>query len=312
MEPYLYVENDRPVEQPTGTIAESLHRRKGGGGFWRGGPIAPSFRHIEVLPTITQKAVEWIDQQSKDKPFFLYFPLNAPHTPWVPTKPFQGRTQIGHYGDFVAQVDSVVGQVVEAVNRTGQADNTLIIVTSDNGSHWPVSDIKKWNHTANLIYRGQKADIWEGGHRVPFVASWPARIPKSTHNDQTVCLVDFMATFAKIADAQLPPGAGPDSINILPALLNEKTTQPLRTSTIHHSINGTFAIRAGNWKLIADNLGSGGFSTPRKIDPDANGPQGPLYNLDDDPAEENNVWQKNPDVVKRLLSELHATRNNDL
>ena len=304
MEPYLFVENDRPLEQPTETIAQSLHRRKGGGGFWRGGPIAPSFRHIDVLPTIAEKAVHWIGQQSTENPFFLYFPLNAPHTPWLPTKKFQGRTSISHYGDFVAQVDSVVGQIVAAVRQTGQAENTLIIVTSDNGSHWPTTDIEKWHHTANLHYRGQKADIWEGGHRVPFVASWPARIPKAAENDSTVCLVDFMATFANLVGAAIPTGEGVDSVNILPALLDKKTQQPPRTSTVHHSLDGTFAVRSGNWKLIPANLGSGGFSAPREVPPQQDGPQGQLYNLDDDPSEKNNLWLQHPEVVKKLTTEL--------
>jgi arylsulfatase A len=304
MEPYVFVENDRPIQQPTETIEESLHRRKGGGGYWRGGPIAPDFRHLDVLPKITEKAVNWIGQQKKEKPFFLYFPLNAPHTPWVPAKQFQGRTQIGHYGDFVTQVDEVIGEIVETVHRSGQAENTLIVVTSDNGSHWPVSDITKWNHAANLSYRGQKADIWEGGHRVPLIACWPGHISAATSSDATVCLVDFMATFAALVGAQLPADVGEDSVNILPAVFNKKTDQPLRSATIHHSLGGTFAIRIGNWKLITDNLGSGGFSSPRRVQPEKTDPQGQLYNLTVDPSEKDNVWEKYPDVVKQLAKEL--------
>jgi arylsulfatase A-like enzyme len=308
MEPYLFVENDRPLEQPTETIPASKHRRQDGGGFWRGGPSAPSFRHVDVLPELAKRAVGWIGAQTADRPFFLYLPLNAPHTPWVPTDEFRGRSAAGYYGDFVMQVDTVVAAVIRALEEGGHTENTLIIVTSDNGSHWPVDDIKKWGHTANLHYRGQKADIWDGGHRVPFVAAWPGHIAPGTSSDETICLTDLMATVAAVTDTPLPEAAGEDSYNILPALLGEKQDQPIRKSVVHHAIGDTYAIRSGDWKLIPGNLGSGGFTAPRTERPNATGPRGQLYNLADDPSEATNVWELHPDVVERLSGELETIR----
>ena len=129
MNPYLYVENDRVVEAATNEIAKSAHRRQGGGGVWRAGKIAPSFKHIDVLPRITEQATEWLCKQSSNKPFFLYFPLTAPHTPWVPTEEFMKDSKVGHYGGFVAQVDWVVGQVLKTLDERGLAENTMIILT---------------------------------------------------------------------------------------------------------------------------------------------------------------------------------------
>ncbi len=228
MAPYLYIQDDRPTAAAT---LEVETKREGRGLFWRPGPIAPGFKHIDVLPKITEQAVAFIQKQTQkapEQPLFLYFPLTAPHTPWVPTQPFKGKSQAGDYGDFVTHVDSVVGEVMHALDKQGFAENTLIIVTSDNGSHWPVDDIRRWKHAANLHYRGQKADIWEGGHRVPFVARWPGHIPPGTVSDQTVCLTDLLATAAAIVDTKLPADAGEDSVNILPALLGEPLNKQLQ------------------------------------------------------------------------------------
>ncbi len=301
MEPYVFVENERPVELPTETIKGSKHRRQKGGGFWRGGPIAPSFRHIDVLPKITKKAVDYIDERAKNKqPFFLYFPLSAPHTPWLPTKEFRGKSKAGYYGDFVVQVDDTVGQILEALDRNNLTENTLIIVTSDNGSHWLPADIEFFQHLANWIFRGQKADIWEGGHHVPFLARWPGHIEPGSTSSETICHTDMMATFAAIVGRDLPKNAGEDSYNLLPVLLGKKREDgPIREATVHHSANGTFAIRQGDWVLI-EGLGSGGFTPPRTIKPKPGGPRGQLYNLAKDIRQQNNVYLENPQIVERL------------
>jgi len=307
MDPYVYVENDRPVELPTGAVAKSNHRRQKGGGFWRGGKAGPDFKHIDVLPKTAGKAVEWLSARDGKQPFFLYFPLSAPHTPWLPTEAHRGKAKAGYYGDFVNQCDAVVGQIMAALEEIGQADNTLLIMTSDNGSHWVPGDIPKYNHRANLHYRGQKADIWEGGHRVPFIARWPSGIKPGTESDQTICLTDLLSTAAELSGGAVPNTAGEDSFSIVPALQG-KTTQ-IRSSTIHHSLNGTFAIRIGDWKLIEANLGSGGFSAPRVVKPTAESPAGQLYNLKNDPSETENLWEKHPEVVARMLAELNKTRD---
>ncbi|MCH8048063.1 MAG: arylsulfatase [Planctomycetes bacterium] len=310
MTPYVFVRNERVVALPTEKIAGSGMRRKGGGGFWRGGGIAPGFRHIDVLPTCSQEAVKFIEGQADRaavKPFFLYFPLSAPHTPWMPTKEFVGKSGAGPYGDFTAQVDWTVGQVVEALKRTKQFDNTLLIVTSDNGAHWLPTDIKKFGHRANGQLRGQKADIHEGGHRVPFIARWPGNIKPGTTSDQTICHTDLLATVAAVIGEKLPNGAGPDSYNILPALVGEAKDRPIREATVHHSVSGMFAIRQGPWKLVLGR-GSGGFTAPRVIKPKPGEPKGQLYHLGDDPGEKKNVYLEKPEVVKRLTTLLKRYR----
>jgi arylsulfatase A-like enzyme len=263
-----------------------------------------------VFPKITEKALAWLDRQSADKPFFLYFPLTAPHTPWVPIRDFEGRSQVGYYGDFVAQVDAVVGQVLETLAKKGLAENTLVILTSDNGSHWPVADIQKWGHAANLHYRGQKSDIWEGGHRVPYIARWPGRIPAGSACDETICHVDFWATAAALVGHAVPADAAEDSFSHLPALLGQARSEPIRPATVHHSGMGTFALRQGKWKLVVDNLGSGGFSEPRQVPPEPGGPQGQLYDLEQDSRETTNVYEKHPDVVENLRRSLSEIRKN--
>lgn len=310
--PYLYVRNDLPVKPLSSKVAGSRHRRQKGGGFWRTGRVSEDFKHIEVLQRITTEAVEFIERNSREsaaKPFFLYFPLTAPHTPWLPTKEFRGRSKAGHYGDFVTQVDHVVGQVAAALEKSGQAKNTLLIVTSDNGSHWPVGDVKKFKHAANGNTRGQKADIWDGGHRIPFLARWPGKIKPGTSSDETICLTDLMATAAAIIGKKLPKNAAEDSYNILPALLGEPLEQPIREATVHHSFSGMFAIRQGSWKLIVGR-GSGGFTAPRRIKPKPGEPAGQLYNLADDPREENNLYQEKPAVVARLQKLLSRYRKD--
>lgn len=314
MEPYLYVDNDQPLESATEHIEASRHRRQGGGGFWRAGPIAPNFKHIEVHPTLTEKSVDYIEQrETEDQPFFLYLPLASPHTPWVPTKAFEGSSEMdahgGQYGDFVAEVDWTVGQVMEALKRTGQAENTLLIVTSDNGSHWLSSDVERYDHHANGPFRGQKADIHEGGHRVPFIVRWPGRVSEDATSDQLLCLTDLMATFAALVDYDLPDDAAEDSFDMLPVLLHG-TEEPIRTSAVHHALRGVLALREGPWKLIPNQLGSGGFTNPQDRKPQEGGPGGQLYHLGDDLAEQHNVWQANPEVVARMQQRLKDIRES--
>ncbi|MCH7686871.1 MAG: sulfatase-like hydrolase/transferase [Planctomycetes bacterium] len=313
MEPYVFVENDKPLQQPTELTAKSEQVRRGGKGFWRAGPIAPGFKHIDVLPKITEKAVGFIDRRANaaknGKPFFLYFPLSAPHTPWLPTKEFQGKSGAGAYGDFTTQVDWSVGQVLDALERHKLSDNTLVILTSDNGAHWTPGDIEKFGHRANRHWRGQKADAWEGGHRVPYLVRWPGVVKPGSISDETICHTDLLATCADVVGASLPPNAGEDSYSILPVLRGEKLNKPLREATVHHSINGTFAIRQGNMKLILG-LGSGGFSNPRTIKPKPNGPKGQLYNLSDDPSEKINLYQKHPEIVQHLTALLERYKQS--
>lgn len=312
MPPYVFVENDQCVEQPTGQIGDSQMRRYGGNGFWRAGPIAPSFKHSDVLPTITRKAVAFMERHAQSEPrqpFFLYFPLTAPHTPWLPTPEFEGKSQAGWYGDFTMQVDATVGQVLAALDRLQLREQTLVIFTSDNGAHWLADDIQKYQHRANGPYRGQKADAWEGGHRVPLVARWPGHIKPGSSSAETICLTDLLATAAAIVGERLPDDAGEDSYNLLPVLQGRALQRPLREATVHHSGAGLFAIRQGPWKLI-DGLGSGGFSQPKTEPPLPGGPTGQLYNLAEDVQEQHNLFLRHPDIVARLkqLLETYKTQ----
>jgi arylsulfatase A-like enzyme len=310
--PYLYVRNNLPVRPLSAKVAGSKHRRQKGGGFWRAGRVSDDFKHEEVLQRLADEAVAFIKRSAEapsSKPFFLYFPLTAPHTPWLPPADFRGKSKAGYYGDFVAQVDDVVGQVAAALKESGQAGNTLLIMTSDNGSHWPVGDVKKYQHDANGNTRGQKADIWEGGHRVPFLASWPGKIRPGTSSDETICLTDFMATAAAIVDKKIPANAGEDSYNILPALLGKTLEKPIREATVHHSLSGMFSLRQGSWKLIIGR-GSGGFTNPRRIKPKPGEPAGQLYNLADDPREAKNLYLEKPEVVARLKALLNKYKKD--
>ena len=309
MLPYVYVENDRVVEAPTTTIEGTQGRR-----FYRGGPIAPGFNHEEVLPKCTQKAVAFIDDHAKTRssdPFFLYFPLNAPHTPILPTEDFHGKSGIGPYGDFVMQCDWTVGQVMQALERHNMTENTLFIVTSDNGCS-PMADFEdlaRQNHHPSYHFRGYKADIYEGGHRIPYITRWPEKITPGSTCADTICLTDLMATVAAILGYDLPDNAGEDSVSILPDLLG-KSAGPVREATVHHSIDGSFSIRQGKWKLEFC-PGSGGWSFPTpaevlKLDL----PRIQLYDLEQDIGEKINVMDQHPKVIEHL-TELITKYVND-
>jgi arylsulfatase A len=307
--PYCFIENEHTVGIPT-------VRKSGIPGC--PGPMLEGWKLEEILPELMRKAVEYIDakgarvrnkafRQIEGKPFFLYVPLTAPRTPIVPAAQFQGKSGAGAYGDFVQQLDYVVAQVIEALERNGFAENTLVIFTSDNGSPGRdgknmmgnLDSVREYGHNPNYIYRGLKADAWEGGHRVPFIARWPGHIEAGSVSDEPICHVDLLATCAAILGARLPVNAGEDSHNILPALRAETLSRPIREAVVHHSSNGMFAVRSGKWKLIVG-LGSGGFSRPARVEPKESGPTGQLYDMEADPSETQNLYLERPDVVKRL------------
>ncbi len=314
MAPYLYFEDDRALAQPTEKIAASRQARQGGAGFWRGGAIAPGFRHDQVLPDTAARVVSEIEQHHQrfdGTPLFLYVPLSAPHTPWLPSDRFDDVKGAGVYGQFVAEVDAAVGQIVAALQRTGMADDTLLIFTSDNGAHWTEEDLRRFPHRANGPWRGQKADIHEGGHRVPLLIRWPRRIDESRNGSSDASLVgltDLMPTIAEAAGVELPEQAAPDGISFLSTIV-DGTTGP-RESIVHHSLQGMFALRRGPWKWI-EGLGSGGFTEPRRKKPQPDGPTGQLYHLVEDPSEQVNRALQEPEVVDRLRQELDRIRKNE-
>ena len=297
MPPYVYVENDRPTAVP-----DRITPASDGKAYWREGPIAPDFDHAQVLPTLTRKALDWIETSAaQDKPFFLYFPLPAPHTPILPLPEFQGKSGTNAYGDFCLQVDDVVGQLTAALTRLGLADDTIVIFTSDNGCS-PMADFEELaavGHQPSYVFRGHKADIYEGGHRVPLLVRWPARIQPGRATDETVCLVDLLATCADLLNVRLPANAGEDSVSNLPVWDGGALDGPLREATVHHSIDGSFSIRQGRWKLEMC-PGSGGWSHPRPGEESAGLPPIQLYDLAADVGERRNVYDAHPAVVEQL------------
>ena len=292
MPPFALIENDRFTELPT-TVKTWV----------RQGVAAPGFEAVDVLPALTQKAVQYVGTQAKTgKPFFLYLPLTSPHTPLVPTKTWQGQSGLGAYGDFVMETDWAVGQVLAALETNRVAGTTLVIVTSDNGCapYIGVDKLEKQGHFPSERRRGYKADIWDGGHRIPFIARWPGQIAPGARCDQIVSLNDLMATCAELLGVKLPDNAGEDSVSILPALLG-KADKPLREALVHHSVNGSFAIRQGRWKLELC-PSSGGWSAPKPGSQEAKHlPPVQLYDMAQDVGERANQCEAHPEIVERLM-----------
>jgi len=261
--------------------------------------MSPHFEFDQVLATLTRKATEFVRRPRK-QPYFLYFPLTGPHTPWVPRAEFKGRSKAGLYGDFVVECDWVVGEVLKAVDPA----NTLVIFTSDNGpERYAYQRIPDFNHHSMGSFRGVKRDAWEGGHRVPFLARWQGRIRPGSTCDEIICLTDLMATCAALDGAKLPANAGEDSYNILPALLGEKLARPIREATVHHTANGQFAIRQGEWVYIDAPTGENTkepewFHKQRGVEPHKLTAE--LFNLKQDAAERRNLYGDRPEVAARL------------
>ncbi len=298
--PYCYLENNQIVE-PADAFTEGKSQAVDGRGiFWRPGEVSPGFRHDEVMFTFIDKAVRYIETRAATgQPFFLYFPLSAPHTPWLPTDRFKGASDAGDYGDFVRLVDWSVGQLLSTLDSLDLTDNTLVMLTSDNGADWTDADKAQYDHLANAGFRGRKADIWEAGHHIPFIARWPGVIAPNTRSDALTSLTDLTATLAALLGRDLDEETAEDSYNLLPVLRGHSLDHPIRETIVHHSLDGMFAIRKGHWKLILGR-GSGGFTAPRRYTPQAGEPAGQLYNLAYDPSETTNRYDERPDLVAEL------------
>lgn len=313
MIPYVYYRN----HQPTAAVTER-QEALGFPRFIREGPRADDFDPRDTLDLFTREAVSFIERSAADEaPFFLYLPLTAPHKPVWPAERFVGATDLGPYGDFIHQTDWTVGEVLNALDSTGAADQTLVVFSSDNGSfmyrlperepdHLDDATVQGYhpaNHTANHIWRGTKADIWEAGHRVPFIVRWPGTTAPGSVNEQAIGLTDLMATFADITEYSLPEDAAEDSFSLLPLLTGNGWTTP-RPPVVHHSSNGIFALRDGNWKMVFGN-GSGGREQP--VGEPFQEPYF-LFDLVADPREGANQIEQNPDVAARLADELATIR----
>ena len=308
--PYSFIENDRLLANPDAEKPEAM--------FGLPGPMAKDWDLTAVMPALAKKAVDYIHAapgdglfaKKADHPFFLYLSLTAPHTPIAPAPEFIGKSGAHRYGDFVNEVDWLVGEVMAALEASGQADNTLLVFTSDNGSpgrdgenmRGQPNSVRAYGHNPSHIYRGIKTDVWEGGHRVPLIVRWPGRIAPAV-SAEVVCLTDLMATCAAITNATLAKDAARDSYDLTPVLRGEQQDTPLREATVHHSYDGVFAIRQGPWKYI-EGPGSGGWLEKGTKDD----PLVQLYNLAEDVGETKNLQAEHPEIVTRLAGLLDAYR----
>ncbi len=260
---------------------------------------------INFLPRTAEESIKFIESSLETgTPYFLYVPLGSPHTPIVPTPEWVGKSGLGKYADFVMQTDHVIGQIIDAVDRNDPKGNTVVIFASDNGCSKVVGieKLAKQGHKVSGDLRGSKADIWDGGHRIPFIARWEGKIEAGSESDQLICLNDVFATTAAILDIPVPVGSCEDSVSFLPAFSKESIDSP-RRGIVHHSISGHFAYRRDNWKLILAR-GSGGWTSPKENQIPKDSPEAQLYKLDDDLAEQNNRFVKERETAERLLAQL--------
>ena len=301
MPPYVWVDTGKVTAQPK--REEGVTKKEDPYGWYRKGPIAPDFEIAQVLPHLFDKTMERVKERAKeDKPFFIYLPLPAPHTPIVPVPPFKGASGINPYADFVQQMDHHMGDLIAAVKAAGIDENTMIIFTSDNGCS-PEGNFEvlgKNGHDPSGVYRGHKADIYEGGHRVPLIVRWPGKVVAGVKRQDLACLTDIYTTFEEITGQERKALGGEDGYSLWPVLNGKSKTA--RESLISHSIGGSFAIREGFWKLCLCR-GSGGWSAPRENVAKKEGLlEMQLFNLEADPGETKNLLKDEPKKVKELLA----------
>lgn len=310
--PYTWINDDRVVDAPDTTLTITAKTKEGS---WeaRPGPARSDWDFYDVLPTLTEKAAAWIDQRAGDQqPFFLYFPLPSPHAPIVPTDEFDGASQAGAYGDFVVQTDWSCGQLLEALQRSGHADNTIVVFTADNGpERYAYPRVEKHGHWSAAPFRGLKRDIYEGGHHVPFVIRWPGVVSPGTVSEALISQIDVMATLAAVTGFDLPAGAAEDSFDFLPLLRGETSTGP-RTTHVHNTKADHYAIRHGRYVLINASSGyiSRGYDAWEQRFGYSKESPGPvqLFDLVADPGQKHDLSQNLPDTVTALQQRLHQIR----
>ncbi|MGJ8643533.1 MAG: sulfatase family protein [Luteolibacter sp.] len=289
MAPYIYLENRKFVGKADNDDPAA---------------DAEGFTRPQVLPELGKRSATYIKEHKGEKPFFLYVPLTSPHSPVLPTEEWVGKSGLNRHADFQMQTDHVIGQIISTVDDAGISENTLIIVSADNGTSSQSSGITKleeMGHFSSANLRGSKADIWEGGHRVPFIVRWPKVVKAGSTSDETICLTDFLATCADIAGGELADDEGVDSVSFLPALKSESISTD-RQGIVHHAIAGQFAIRSGDWKLILA-PGSAGWTSPvGKTALDQGLSEIQLYDLSKDIGETKNLQAEYPEKVAQLLA----------
>ena len=305
--PYLYLENNKflnPVNKYTDGNKPNIDAS---GAFWRPGPMAEDFDINQVLPIFFDKSKKYIEKtQKEDKPFFLYLPLPGPHTPWLPDSSFKDSSEAGEYGDFVKMIDFYVGNLLDHLKSLNLEKNTMVIFTSDNGPYWWPESILKFNHKAALDLKGMKGDIYDGGHRIPFMVKYPDVVKEKSTNSDVNSLASLMSTLGEMLGED-HNNIGIDSYSFYEALINVNHKSELNP-IIHHSSKGFFSLRKGKWKLI-ENLGSGGFSKPVYIEAEKEENIYSLFNMEDDISETNNLANKYPEIVKDLIFEMNSIKN---
>ncbi len=313
--PYTWIENDKVIETPVEML--DLTGKNTAEGSWecRPGPAAKDWDIYKVPMTLLEKCVEWIDGRKGDeRPFFLYYALPSPHAPMIPRDEFKGKTMAGGFGDYMAETDWIVGQVMDALEKNAFSDNTMVIFTSDNGPElYAYERIRNFGHYSMGSLRGLKRDLWEGGHRVPFIVRYPGRVPAGSECDQLVCQTDIMATIAAFTGIEIPDNAGEDSFDLSGIFTGRIKGKYVRESIVHHAINGNFAIRQGNWKLVeaatADVSNEPDWISQNHYNKPDTTPM-VLYDLSKDPGETKNLYAINPEKVNELKTLLNTVRND--
>ncbi len=311
--PYVIVENDRVETQPNARYPKTTFTRRDNdvveNPFLRAGDYVSGESPEMFLPRFTAKVKSLVNDYSKqDDPFFIYFALNAPHAPIAPSERFKGKSGIGLYGDFMMEVDDVVGQLVAQLKSDGIYDDTIIILSSDNGAeYFAYYRLPECGHKSSGAYRGIKRDLWEGGHRVPLLMTWGDRLKRGQKIDKTVCISDIYATLADITETQMAENEAQDSYSLLPLLTRKGKYE--RDYTVHHSASGRFAIRKGDWVLIE---GGSGDDNRRAGAPEyyaelgyeemTTRPVGELYNLRKDLSQRSTLYDQNPEKVAELTA----------
>ncbi|MBT5902206.1 MAG: arylsulfatase [Opitutaceae bacterium] len=313
--PYAWMENDRLTETPTTemNINDMPYNTLEGNWEFRPGPAVKGWNPYDVLPTLTKKAVAWVHKQEADQPFFLYFPLPSPHAPIIPNDEFIGKSEAGAYGDFVYQSDWVAGQVLQALEDKGFADNTLVIFTADNGPEgYAWQRAERYGHFSMGELRGLKRDVWEGGHHVPFIIKWPGRVPAHTVSDEVISQVDIMATLAAVTGVELPANSAPDSYDFLPIAQGDYRSTPLREATVHNTYENIWGLRQGKW-LYLDSPTGGHRKMPEpfmklrgyeEFSSDVL-----LFDMEADPGQRNNLSEKHPDRITAMAALLQQYRD---
>jgi len=337
MPPYVFVRNSKVVDPDvilvTDKYAKSLDNTeyvwdrkhitendvyRGRGVWWRNGEMSRSFEVEKCLDVIVEEGVRFINdhvENSPQKPFMLYLALTGPHTPWMPGDKYKGSSEMGTYGDFISQIDGVVKEVTETLKSLNLYDNTLLIFSSDNGAHWSENDIQCYSHQSNWGVRGQKGDIWEGGHHIPLFVTWPAKIKKASSYPHIVSLLDVISTLSEMTGEEIEGSYAEDSFSFY-KVIQGNFNKATRDNIIYISSANKLAIVNDNWKFI-DCLGSGGFTEPSNVKPVKGGPEGQLYNLAKDPLENTNLYLKETTRVNQLSTLLDKlvsqgfSRNNN-